>query len=189
MTTVWLVRHAEPDLTCHDDRTRGLTIRGQRDCRRVTDFFATRQVDAVLTSPFRRAADTVRGVAQAKALPLVEVEDLRERKVADGWIGDFDGFAGRQWADFDFRLPGGECLREVQARCVRALEAALAEHPGQTLVVGCHGTAMSVIINRYDAAFGWEDFRRISRRMPWLVELRFDGLRCADVREHDLPGE
>lgn len=187
MTTVWLVRHAEPDLTCHDDGTRGLTHKGMRDCRRVTDFFAARQVDAVLTSPFRRAADTVRGVALAKSLPLETVEDLRERRVADGWIGDFDGFARRQWADFGFRLPGGESLSEVQERCIRALETALAEHPGRTLLIGSHGTAMSVIINRYEPTFGWADFCRISRRMPWVVELRFDGLRCVSIREHELP--
>ncbi len=39
MTTVYFVRHAEPDYKDHDDRTRSLTEKGKTDVKLVIQFF------------------------------------------------------------------------------------------------------------------------------------------------------
>ena len=39
MTTVYFVRHAQPDLSVHDDLTRPLTEKGLQDRKKVTDYF------------------------------------------------------------------------------------------------------------------------------------------------------
>ena len=59
-TTVFFVRHAEPNYKNHDDRSRELSEKGLKDRGLVTEFFADKQVDVVLSSPFKRAVDTVR---------------------------------------------------------------------------------------------------------------------------------
>lgn len=176
MTQIYYVRHAEPNYRNHDDVGRELTPKGHADCRLVTEFLLDKNVSAILTSPYRRALDTVRPFAETVRLPIRHVQNFRERKVDSEWIDDFDAFSRRQWADFDFHLDGGESLREVQERNIAALEEALREHEGQTIVIGGHGTAISTILNHYDPSFGYDQFESIRRIMPWIVRLDFEGM-------------
>lgn len=69
-TNVYFVRHAEPDLPNHDDLTRALTDKGMRDRLLVTAYLAERHIDAVYSSPFRRAYDTVADFAEKAAIPV-----------------------------------------------------------------------------------------------------------------------
>ncbi len=170
-TTVYFVRHAEPEFT-GDDRTRMLTPKGLRDRSLVTEFLADKNVTAAVSSPYKRAYDTIAEFAEKNGLTIQTVEDLRERRIADVWIEDFRGFAERQWADFDYKLEDGECLREVQARNVAAVRDIVKEYGGQSIVVGTHGTALSTIIHYYDPTFGYDDFRRL--KMPWIVKFEFE---------------
>ena len=181
MTTVYFVRHAQPNYENHDDLTRELSPKGLQDRLLVCDLLADTPVDAVLSSPFRRAVDTVSPLAEGRGLSIRTVEDLRERRIDDCWIEDFNAFARAQWEDFDYRLSDGESLRQVQERCIPALEGILGEYTGQTVVIGSHGTALSCIINHYVPAFGYEDFQRIRGLMPWVVRFTFDGTTCTEI--------
>jgi len=184
-TTLYLIRHAEPDRQNHDDLTRALTEKGRRDTALVTACLTGKRIAAVYSSPYRRALDTVRPFAEQAGLTIRVDADLRERAVG-GWIEDFWSFAARQWADFDFALPDGESLRQVQARCLRALSRILADCPGQAAAAGGHGTAICALLNALDPSFGFPQFRDMVDRMPWAVCLRFDGPRCTEIEETDL---
>lgn len=175
MTHVYFVRHAEPNYDNHDDVARELTPRGRADCRLVTEFLLDKGITAVYSSPYIRALDTVRPFAEAMRLPITHVADLRERKVDNVWIDDFNAFSRQQWADFDFHLDGGESLRQVEERAIPALESLLASHNGESIAIGGHGTAISVILHHYDPSFGHAQFGQIRRLMPWIVRLDFDG--------------
>lgn len=186
MTTVYFVRHAEPNYENHEDALRELTPKGMEDRKLVTDFLKEKGVNAVLSSPYKRAVQTVEHFAQVNGFAIMKIPDFRERKVESGWIEDFDGFCRKQWEDFDHKLSDGESLREVQERNISALQTVLAEYQDQTVVIGSHGTALSTIINYYAPAFDYECFRRIKKRMPWVVMFHFEGLRCVEIRECDL---
>ena len=186
MTTVYFVRHAEPNYGNHNDRLRELSEKGMEDRKRVTSFLADKRIDVVLSSPYKRAVDTVSHFAESRKLPVRIVEDFRERKVDSGWIEDFDGFCKRQWADFSYRLTDGETLAQVQSRNVSALAEALREYAGKNIVVGSHGTALSTILHFYDPSFGYEDFQAIKSIMPWIVKFTFDGDRLLEMEKIDL---
>lgn len=186
MTQIYFVRHAEPNYRNHDDVSRELTPRGMADRELVTAFLLDKSIDAVLSSPYRRAVDTVRHFADTVRLPVIHIPDFREREVADEWIDDFNSFSRRQWADFDYALPGGECLREVQARNIAALQQVLQEYEGLRVVIGGHGTSISTVLNHFDPSFGNEGFERIRRLMPWIVRLDFEGLRFLGMESFPL---
>ena len=59
MTHVYFVRHAEPNYENHDDRSRELSSKGSADRALVTDYLRDKGAIAVLSSPYRRAVDTV----------------------------------------------------------------------------------------------------------------------------------
>ena len=186
MTNIYFVRHAEPNYNNHDDMTRELTEKGLRDRLLVTEFLQDKQIDVVLSSPYKRAVDTVADFAEKNGLTVEIRENFRERKIDSIWIEDFKSFSVKQWEDFSYKLSDGECLEEVQERNIAELNKVLETYSGKNVVVGSHGTALSTVINYFDKSFGYEQFNEIRGLMPWLVQFTFDGMKCVEIRKYNL---
>lgn len=186
LTTIYFVRHAQPNYENHDDMLRELTAKGLEDRKLVTRFLADKNVDVVLSSPFHRSIDTVRHFADSKGLEIGIIDDFRERRIDSVWIEDFNCFCKKQWEDYTYKLSDGECLAEVQERNISALNQVLKDYAGKTIVVGSHGTALSTIVNYYDNSFGHAEFEKIRVLMPWVVEFSFDGQTCVGMKQFDL---
>lgn len=173
VTHLYFVRHAQPNYENHDDKSRELTPKGWADRQRVAALLRDKGISAVYASDFRRAIDTVSALAEELGLPVETDPDFRERKVGGEWLEDFDSYAQRQWADFDYALPDGESLAQTQRRNVAALRRLLQKHGGQSLVIGSHGTALCCLLRHFVPEIGYEDFRRIQGICPWILCLDF----------------
>lgn len=186
MAELYYIRHCEPNYNNHVDALRELTPKGQADTGLVTAYLRDKGIDMVLSSPFKRAVDTVGPFAKGAGLAVATMDGLRERRVDSGWIEDFEGFTRRQWADFSYKLSDGESLGEVQERMAACLDGILEKYGGRRIAVGPHGTALSVLVHSLRPSFGYEDFARIRRQMPWGVHFSFAGRQCLRVEEVDL---
>lgn len=188
ITVVYFVRHAEPNYENHDDMTRELSAKGLKDRKLVTKFLMDKNIQIVLSSPYKRAVDTVREFAEKKEMDIDIIDGFRERKVDSLWIEDFNSFCKKQWEDFEYKLSDGECLKEVQDRNILALKNIVEKFKGKNIVVGSHGTALSTIVNYYDKKFGYSDFNEIRQLMPWVVKFVFDEETCVDIQKYNLFG-
>jgi len=186
MTTIYFIRHAEPDLNVQDDFSRPLTPKGQADTALVTAFLSDKNIDVALSSPYKRAVDTIAPFASSASLHIHTIDDFRERKVADEWILSFGEYAQKQWANFEYKLPSGESLSEVQTRNITALEEVLREYNGKNIVVGTHGTSLSTIIHHYDNTYGYNGFEKMARIFPWVCRMDFDDNNCIGMEKIDL---
>ena len=186
MTTVYFVRHAEPNYDNHDDELRELSEKGLEDRKLVTNYLSDKSIDVVLSSPYKRSVDTVKDFASCYNLTIEKNDDFRERKVDNVWIDDFTGFCKRQWADFDYKYTDGETLAEVQSRNISALKRALEQYKNKKIVVGSHGTALSTIINYYDPTYGYDDFEKIRCLMPWIVKFTFEGEKLISMKSENV---
>lgn len=175
-TTIYFIRHAEPNYENHDDLTRELTEKGLQDSQEIVKQFQDVRIDHLFSSPYKRSIDTITPLAQFCEKEIVIVDDFRERKITDRWIEDFTGFTEKQWTDFSYHLPGGESLQQVQERNILALEQILQEYNNQTIVIGTHGTALATILNFYIPSFGLADFNRIKHIFPYMIRLEFNHL-------------
>ncbi|HAH63712.1 MAG TPA: hypothetical protein DCL73_16625 [Treponema sp.] len=90
----------------------------------------------------------------------------------------------KRWADHTFREKGGGSISMVQERNIAALSDILRTNEGKNIVIGTHGTALSSILNYYDQEFSCGDFMRILDRMPYIIELDFDGTTLLRKTEH-----
>jgi len=63
MTTVYFIRHAQADNSNRDGRNRPLTEKGLADRKLVTAFLQDKDIDIVMSSPLRRAVDTIANFA------------------------------------------------------------------------------------------------------------------------------
>lgn len=58
MTELYFVRHAHADYS-EDEYHRPLSLNGIRDVERVTSLFNDQHIDAIYSSPYKRAIQTV----------------------------------------------------------------------------------------------------------------------------------
>ena len=188
MTTVYFIRHAQADNNVRDGRVRPLTEKGMNDRKLVTEYLKDKNIDVVLSSPFKRAIDTIADFAEKSNLPIHIIEDFRERKSDSDWVRgtDYFPFIERQWQDFNYKLSDGEHLHEVQKRNITALNLALKEYSNKNIVIGTHGMALSTIINFYDNSYGFNDFVKMVDLLPWIVKMTFEGAKCISIEKIDL---
>lgn len=117
MTVIYFVRHAEPNFENHNDSLRELSEKGLEDRKLVTQYLQDKRIDKVLSSPYKRAVDTVKDFADKNGLAVETIEDFRERKIDSVWI---DNFAGSNGRIFNISFPTGKhwlrCSREISGR-------------------------------------------------------------------------
>lgn len=186
MTTIYFIRHAEPDLSQKDELHRPLTTKGKIDSIRLSEYFGNKDVDYVYSSPFRRAVETVKPLAEKFSKTIYLERDFRERKIADAWIDDYEDFLEHQWTDFLYRRREGECLETVQARSVAATNMLLIKHMNKSIVVGTHENALGTVIKHYTDRFGFDEISRVRTLRPWIVEFKFNGIECVDLADYCL---
>jgi len=156
MTTLLLVRHGVTAANLLGywqgwEETR-LTPAGVRQAeavaRRIAAEFAPA---AVYSSTLRRAAQTAEPIALAAGCPLIRCEGLREinfGEVSGLTIPEFRArFPGlfEAWTDktnLDFQWPGGESRRDFFTRVWGAMDAIIAAHPSDEVVVVGHGGSL-----------------------------------------------
>lgn len=120
-TIVFIVRHAHAEWV--PDELRSLSEQGFRDALRVGALLRSEPIQAVYSSPYTRARQTVEPLAQALGLPIVEEWDLRERELGEFPAEmSFDEAVRKTWADFAFSFPGGESSTEAQLRGLGCLQ-------------------------------------------------------------------
>lgn len=171
MTKLYLVRHAHSVYT-PEEMTRPLSGRGRRDARYVTKLLMKERIDAVCSSPYRRAVETVEGIALHIDQEIKIVEEVRERTLSSEPVENFDEAISIVWADPAFSLEGGESNHTAQKRGVQGIFKILEEYNGKNVVVGTHGNIMVLIMNHFDQKYGIDFWKELE--MPDVYCLTFD---------------
>jgi 2,3-bisphosphoglycerate-dependent phosphoglycerate mutase len=151
MLKVLLVRHAAPILpgtSGLDDHQRPLTSDGIRDALALAQGLDQTHIDAVYSSPYARAIQTVRPLAQPRALEVQLIPDFREHALTGELLANWRESLETAWKNIDHRFPGGETMRETQTRGCNTLEKLRLKHANGTVVIGGHGTIFSLMLAR-----------------------------------------
>ena len=181
MTSMFFVRHARPNYSWEDDRTRPLSAEGIADCQYVCNTLQNISLDYAISSPYIRSIKTIEKCAILHNLEIYFDERYRERE--KGKNGNNKEMFQKRWADFNFHEDGGESLLMVQQRNIEALTELLTTHQGQNILLGTHGTLLTTILNYYDNSYNCDDFLRIIDYMPYIIRLDFEGLNCINKEE------
>jgi 2,3-bisphosphoglycerate-dependent phosphoglycerate mutase len=183
ITSLYMVRHAESPFVFGQERTRGLSEQGREAARKAAEIMRPEKVDAVVSSPYTRAVETVRGIAEDRGLEITLYEELRERPIKglDYRMSEEELIDGirRAFADRDFALPGGESNRQAQERAIPVIRKLLEEYRGRKVAIGTHGNIMTIMINYYDERYGFDFWKCTS--MPDIYRLDFEGERLMGV--------
>lgn len=171
-TEVFLVRHAHAVFNA-DEQGRPLSEKGCADAHKVAAIINEYQVDHIYTSPYKRAIQTVEGIALYQNKEIRIEEDFKERKLADKPVADFDGAVRKVWENPQFNWKGGESNIEAQNRGVKAMRRLLKRHEGERIVIGLHGNIMVLIMQYFDEKYGFDFWKKLA--MPDIYQLCFQG--------------
>ena len=86
MTEIYFIRHAESDFLVTDEQRRPLTPKGFSDLEKLVKLFQSYTIATIYSSPYTRAIQTVRLIAETKKLKIIIKEDFKERISKSNWI-------------------------------------------------------------------------------------------------------
>lgn len=171
-----MVRHGESPKE-GNERTRGLTDKGKRDAIKIAESFKEEGIGVFVSSPYTRAVETIRGLAEYAGKEVEKIEDLRERAFTSGntRISDKEllPLLKKSFADPNFSLPGAESNAACQKRAVAVLEDLLRTCQGSKIVIGTHGAVMTLMMGYYDSQYDL-DFLLQSTK-PDIYRMEFNG--------------
>ena len=157
ITELVLVRHGEqivaaPDTgTIGDMRDAPLSERGRLQAQAVGQRMAHEHIDAVYASPLSRAYDTGVQVARHHGLEITIDADLREIEVFRDVVQDrpvaetlsrraLMGMRQRMIIDKSWDVYShSEPSAEFRKHTINTIEGIVASHPGERVVIACHG--------------------------------------------------
>lgn len=149
-TTLWLARHGQTIWTV-DDKFNGwsdipLTETGRAQARGLGDWLQGEALAAVYSSPLSRCVETARLAGAPHGLEPVLLPELKELHYG-AWDGlprpDIIANYPAEWEAWvcdpaGQAAPDGETGYAVLARAVPALQALVARHAGETVLVVAH---------------------------------------------------
>ena len=158
-THLVLVRHAVTAQTgpLLSGRTPGIDLsdEGRAQAEALGLRMADLPVDVVYASPIERTTQTAEAIARHHDLSVRRLDGVLEADYGEwtgGKIADLaktDLWKLVQRTPSRVTFPGGEAMATMQTRMVGALEAVVADHPGQLVVVVSHADPIKAAIAHF----------------------------------------
>lgn len=140
-----LVRHGLPERR-DDTADPPLSALGHDQSRRVADWLADETIDAVYASTMRRAVQTAEPFASRAGHTVAQHDGICEFDRDSGEYVPMEELKRDNYPAWLAMAQGehGVDIGTFQATVVAALEELIAAHPGQRIVVFCHGGVINV---------------------------------------------
>ena len=182
-TTIYMIRHAKSPFVVGQELTRELSTQGLIDAKKVADIMDNKKIDLIVSSPYKRAIQTIEEIATNKDIEIIVYEELRERQLKGAFKLTEDEIyqaIKTSFEDIDFHLTDGESIRDVQNRAMPVIKNLLNNYEGKTIIIGTHGNVMTIIMNYFDKAYGYEFWKNTSK--PDIYKLVFSGENLLSVQ-------
>ncbi|MGH9133937.1 MAG: histidine phosphatase family protein [Ilumatobacteraceae bacterium] len=129
-----------------------LSPAGRAQAGHLAEYLATESIDAVYTSPLRRAVETSAPLADRHGLDPLIVDDVAEwDRMSPEYVPveELKASDDQRWRDLVAGVwTSDETPDGFRARVIAAIELLVGSHPGGRIAVVCHGG----VINAYLAA-------------------------------------
>lgn len=161
--TLYLVRHGENLANITKEFSYklvdySLTPKGVLQAEQTAEFFRSITIDAVYSSPLKRAHETAEIIARPHELPVTLLEEFREINVGDlerqpptetAWRRHDQVIGAWMKGDLTTRFPGGENFLELRVRARRGLLKTIRGRSQQRIIIAAHGGILTTIVRNF----------------------------------------
>lgn len=132
-----------------------LSEAGRQRAAELAETLAPAPLKAIYSSPLERCRETAEPIARSHKLKVKINQNLGEVHYGE-WQGRSlkSLYRTKAWAELrarpaDFRFPGGETIREAQARGVAEVERLRVKHAGEVVLVCSHADLIRLVVSGY----------------------------------------
>ncbi len=157
-TRLFVLRHGQvighDEFRFHGFNDVGVTDEGIRQLRQAAEELRSERIDEIYCSDLLRARKGAEAIAHGRDIVPTPLTDLREMN-----FGDFDGLRVKdimktnadllnEWRSdiMHHRLPGGECMLDLEKRVKKALDKILENGQGKNIAIVAHGGVNRIIL-------------------------------------------
>ncbi|MBI4285515.1 MAG: histidine phosphatase family protein [Chloroflexi bacterium] len=157
MTEILIVRHGETAWNVQEvSRGRkdvALNETGMKQTARLAAYLRNVKIEAIYSSPLKRAWQTAEAIAGHHSLPVIEAPGLIDLDYGE-WEGLEHAVVAERYPELyrlwlsrpqQVQMPGGEGLRDVRRRARKAVKEVVARHSGSVVLVA-HRVVNKVLI-------------------------------------------
>ncbi|HLB60579.1 MAG TPA: histidine phosphatase family protein [Patescibacteria group bacterium] len=169
-TTIYLIRHGTTDWN-EAGRYQGssdipLNQKGLEESKKTGESLSKIPFNAIYSSPLIRARKTAEEIARHHSLPIVFVEELKERSygLMEGLSfkeiehhPHFKKNTGKNW--YLLGSPDGESFKDASRRVDRAFSNIVYKHPRESIAIVAHGG----VIKSVGFNIGYFNLKNISK--------------------------
>ncbi|MBY0599949.1 histidine phosphatase family protein [Bacillus bingmayongensis] len=170
MKKLILVRHCS---ATGQEREAELTTDGKNEANILAEFLITNnlQIDAIISSPFTRAVQSIAPFALRANLPMKEDERLEERKLSGNPMEDWLQKLEHTFTNIDIAFSGGESTKQAMDRAASLIQDVLKQEHHVTLLV-THGNLLTLILKYFNDQIGFQEWKSLSN--PDIYEITID---------------
>ncbi|GEK34310.1 histidine phosphatase family protein [Kurthia sibirica] len=146
MTRIYVARHGETDWN-RLGKLQGATDiplndSGREQARACGLYFETIPVDAIFTSPLKRASETAKIINEQLNVPIIEISEFRERT-----FGDAEGMTYEERSKVYPRknYPNQEHFKAFKKRLIIGLEKINIAYPEGNVLLVAHGAVIHTL--------------------------------------------
>lgn len=177
MKKIYLVRHCE---TVSQDPESPLTENGYKQTKALAHFFKKKKIDAIRSSPFRRARESIEPLAQQRNIEIIEDERLTERVLSSINLPDWYEKLQETFINKELRFTGGDSSQEAMNRIVNVIEE-ISKSNHKDVIVVTHGNILALLLHYYDHTFGFKDWEKLRNPDVFVLGIGGDEARVRNI--------
>lgn len=147
-----------------------LTAEGEQQAKELAVFLEGHHFDCVISSPFKRAIDTIKPFAKLCEQSIKVDERLAERILSAEADPNWRSNIERTYIEEHLKFPGGESTFEAKQRISSFINDLQTESYKSVLIV-THGNLLSLMINLFDPSFGFKEWELLSNPDVYLIDV------------------
>ena len=167
MNKIYVIRHCEAEGQSPEAL---LTDRGLEQVLDLSEFFSNIKIDRIISSPYKRAIDSIQPLARRLNIDVEIDRKLTERMLSTKNLSDWFEKLRSTFDDIELKFEGGESSREAMNRIVEVVEGAFSSNNNNNnTVIVTHGNLMSLLLMYFNKDIGFDDWRRLSNPDVFLL--------------------
>ncbi|MED1864766.1 histidine phosphatase family protein [Fictibacillus nanhaiensis] len=147
-----------------------LTAEGEQQAKDLAVFLEGQHFDCVISSPFKRAIDTIKPFAELRESSILVDDRLAERILSAENDPNWRSNLERTYKEEHLKFPGGESTFEAKERITSFINELQAKSYKSVLIV-THGNLLSLLINLYDPSFGFKEWELLSNPDVYQIDV------------------
>ncbi|KAB2334531.1 histidine phosphatase family protein [Cytobacillus depressus] len=166
MKKIYVIRHCEAEGQPPESM---LTDKGIQQAFDLAEFFSETKIDRIISSPYKRAIDSIQPLANQLNVEIEINRNLAERVLSTINLSDWLEKLRATFEDMDVKFAGGESSREAMKRIVEVVEEIFNGINENTIIV-THGNLMSLLLMHFNKNFGFNDWENLSNPDVFLLK-------------------